>query len=56
MKLKICTTGNIFGKICLKAIRDTFFQYVICNQGSDGVKHEEMEGGRGEGREDSVFW
>ena len=25
MKLKICTSGKSVGKICLKAIRDTFF-------------------------------
>ena len=48
-KLKMCTTGKIFGKICLKAIRDTFFQYVVCNQRRDGVSHE----GKGE---DSFFW
>ena len=40
MKLKMCTIGKIFGKIYLKAIRDTFFQYVVCNQGRDGVRHE----------------
>ena len=44
MKLKMCTTGIIFGKICLKAIRDTFFQYLVCNQGRDRVRHE----GKGE--------
>ena len=49
MKLKMCTTGKIFGEICLKAIRDTFFQYVIFSQGRDGVRHE----GKGEG---STFW
>ena len=49
MKLKMCTAGKIFDKICLKAIRDTFFQYVICNQGRDGVRHK----GKGE---DSIFW
>ena len=27
------TTGKIFGRICLKAIRDYFFQYVVCDQG-----------------------
>ena len=48
MKLKMCTIGKIFGKIYLKAIRDTFFQYVVCNQGRDGVKHEGKW-------EDSVF-
>ena len=36
MKLKMCTTGKTFGKICLKAIRDTFFQHVVCNQRRDG--------------------
>ena len=44
MKLKMCTTGTIFGKICLKAIRDTFLQYLVCNQERDGVRHE----GKGE--------
>ena len=48
MKLKMCTTDKIFGKIYLKVIRDTFFQYLICNQGRDGVKYE----GKGE---DSIF-
>ena len=41
------TKDNIFGKICLKVLRDTFLQYVICNQGRDGVRHEEK-------REDSL--
>ena len=40
MKLKICTTGKMFGKICLKTIRDTFFRYVVCNQARDGMRHE----------------
>ena len=40
MKLKICTIGKIFGKICLKTIEDTFFKYVVWNQGRDGVKYE----------------
>ena len=48
MKLKMCNTGKIFGKIYLKAIRDTFFQYVVCNQGRDGLRHEGKW-------EDSVF-
>ena len=30
--LKIYAAGKFFGKICLKAIRDTFFQYVVCDQ------------------------
>ena len=47
MKLKMFTKDNIFGKICLKAFRDTFLQYLICNQGRDGVRHEEK-------REDSL--
>ena len=33
MLLKMHASGKIFGKICLKAIRDTFSQYVICDQG-----------------------
>ena len=49
MKLKMCTTGKMFGKVCLKAIRDNFFQYVVINHGRDGVRHE----GKGE---DSIFW
>ena len=49
MKLKMCTTDKIFGKICLKAIRDIFFQYVSYNQRRDSVRHE----GKGE---DSIFW
>ena len=40
MKLKMCTTGKIFGKICLKAVRDSFFQYVIWNQERDGARHK----------------
>ena len=45
MKLQMCTTGKIFVKICLKAIRDS----PICGlQGRDGVRHE----GKGE---DSIF-
>ena len=40
MKMKICTTGKIFGKICLKAVRDTFLQYVICNQEWDRVRQK----------------
>ena len=49
MKLKMCSTGNILGEICLKSVRDTFFQCVVCNQEKDGVKHEEKG-------EDSIFW
>ena len=48
MKLKMCTTGKTFGKICLKTIRDTFFQNVVCNHKRDGMRHE----GKGE---DSIF-
>ena len=40
MKPKMCTTGKIFGKICLKAVRDTFFQYVIWNQERDEVRYK----------------
>ena len=32
MKVKMCTTGKSFGEICLKAPRDAFFQYVICDE------------------------
>ena len=49
MQLKMCTTGKHSGKICLKAVRDFLCQYVVCNQGRDGVKHE----GKGE---NSIFW
>ena len=49
MKLKMCTTDKHFGKICLKAIRDTFFQPLICNYGRDGMINK----GKGE---DSTFW
>ena len=49
MKVKMCTTGKICGKLCLKAIRHTFFQHLVCNQGRNGVRHE----GKGE---DSIFW
>ena len=33
------SSGKIFDKICLKAIRNTnmFFQYVICDQGTGGL-------------------
>ena len=40
MKLKIYTTGKMFGKICLKPVGDIFFQYVICNQERDGVRQK----------------
>ena len=39
MRLQICTTSTIFVKICLEAVRDTFFQYLICDQGKKGVKY-----------------
>ena len=48
MKLKTCTTGKIFGKIYLKPIRDAFFQYLVCNQGRDGMRY-------GRTRENSIF-
>ena len=41
MKLKMCTTGKTFDKICLKTIRDTFFQHVVCNQRRDGMRYKE---------------
>ena len=38
---------KIFGKICLKAIRDTFFQYVLCDQKrGGGTQFFVWEGGR----------
>lgn len=43
MKLKICTSGKSVGKICLKAIRDTFFQYMVCSQRMNAVRHEGKE-------------
>ena len=49
MKMKMCTIGKIFDKICLKAIRDNFSQYMVCNQARDGVRHE----GKWKG---SIFW
>ena len=45
----MCTTGKIFGRIYLKAIRHTFFQYVVCNKERDGVRDE----GKGE---DLISW
>ena len=49
MKLKMCTASKVFGKIYLKAIRDTFFQHVVWNQERDRVRHEVKW-------EDSIFW
>ena len=40
MKLKMYIRGKSFGKVCVKDILDTLFQYVVCNQGRDGVRHE----------------
>ena len=40
MNLKMCTINKFFGKMCLKTIRGTFLQYVVCNQGRDRVRHE----------------
>ena len=37
MKLKMCPTGRVFGKICLKAIRD--------RDGKDRVRHGRKEWG-----------
>ena len=37
--LKMHASGKIFNKICLKAIRNTFFfHYVVCDQGTGGTK------------------
>ena len=41
MKLKMCTTVDIFCLICLKAVRDTFFQFLHWNQGKDRARREE---------------
>ena len=49
MKLKMCTTCKIFRKICLKANRDIFFNYVVCN-------HEKYEMRRESKEEDPFFW
>ena len=35
--LKMHTSGKIFDKNCLKAIRHLFFQYVVCDQGTGGL-------------------
>ena len=39
----MCTTDKIFDNIYLKAIEDTFCQYVVGNQVRDGVKHKGKE-------------
>ena len=57
MKLKRCTTCKICGSNCLKVIGDFFYQYLVCDQERDGLRHEGKEedsifvggGGRGEG-------
>ena len=49
MKLKICKTGKILDKICLKAIRDTFFPICVLRPSGDGESHKGT-------LEDSVFW
>ena len=37
--LKMHASGKTFDRICLKAIRDTFFyQYIECDQGTGGLK------------------
>ena len=54
MKLKMCTIGKIFGKICLKAIRDTFFQYLVSYQKRNEVRYEGK--GRGMSMGHSIFW
>ena len=41
MKLKMCTTGVILCLICLKTVRDTFLQFLLWNEGTDKVSHEE---------------
>ena len=43
MKLKMCTTCKFFRKICLKARRDIFFNYVVYNHGKDGMRRESKE-------------
>ena len=37
VQLKMHTTGKSVSKICLRAIRDTYFflQHVVCDQGRD---------------------
>ena len=44
------TADIIFGKICLNATRDTFFQYVDCNQEKDNHFFFFFWGGGREGR------
>ena len=34
--LKMYAPVKMFAEICLKAIRDTFFQYVVCDQRKTG--------------------
>ena len=48
MKLEVSTTGKILGKICLKAIKDNFMQYMIWNLKWDGW-------GKKKKKEDSIF-
>ena len=48
VKLKMCTAGNIFSKICVKAIKDTL--YMVCYQGRAGVSYEEK------GEDPSFLW
>ena len=40
MKLRICTTGKTFGKICLQTNKNTFSQHVFCNQRRDKVRRD----------------
>ena len=48
VKLKMCTAGNTFSKICVKAIKDTL--YMVCYQGRAGVSYEEK------GEDPSFLW
>ena len=49
LQLKMHATGKIFGKICLKAIRDTVFP--IC-----GLRSQEEKGARHKGKEELQFF
>ena len=48
-EIKMSNIGKSLGKICLKAITDTFFQYGVWDQAVDRVEHEGK-------RQDSFFW
>ena len=53
---KMHVAGKNFGKICLKAITDTFFQYVVFDQGRDWGLDFLMEGCNQEKEKVETFW